>query len=241
MRKVILIATVVISFLFFYPEIMALNNVEIENHVISPRFSKDIKKYNIFLEEGENKLVFKCTLEENEEVNNCIEHEITSEMQEIILTSSIGNEEYIFKVFNPSYKVLEQALLKRLTIEGYEIDFDKDRFDYEITIEDETSLNIDFETLSSVSKTVFEGNENLNSAKNIITIKVITSDNKYENNYTITVNKAKAVFNNLNNVKSKSNYNWIYIFIIIIVNVLIFSYAFYFMFIKNKIKYNMNN
>ena len=62
--------------------------------------------------------------------------------------------------------------LENLTIENYDINFKKDVYEYEITINDEKHLNIDY-TLSDNSVYVsIEGNGNFNKSHNIITINI---------------------------------------------------------------------
>lgn len=82
--------------------------------------------------------------------------------------------------------------LKNITIEGYEIDFDKDILEYEITVgSDVTSLDISalVEDYSAWAK--IEGNENFQEGENIVTITVYAQDGSTKT-YRLLVNKEKA-------------------------------------------------
>ena len=70
--------------------------------------------------------------------------------------------------------------LENITIENYDINFNKDIYEYEIVINDETELNIDYELSNQDIYVSITGNGNFNSSDNIITINV---NNEFE--YTI--------------------------------------------------------
>lgn len=62
--------------------------------------------------------------------------------------------------------------LENLTIENYDINFKKDIYEYEITINDEKNLNIDYTLSDNSVYASIEGNGNFNKSHNIITINV---------------------------------------------------------------------
>ena len=82
--------------------------------------------------------------------------------------------------------------LQTLKIEGYEIEFDKDKLEYEITVgSDVTSLDITaIAQLSSANVRIY-GNDNFKEGENIVTI-VVTAEDGSEKTYTIKVNKESA-------------------------------------------------
>ena len=71
--------------------------------------------------------------------------------------------------------VIPNNNLKSLTINNYQINFDKNVVLYNITIEDEKSLEFNYETESSDSSVVINGNENLKNGS-VITVKVTAID-----------------------------------------------------------------
>lgn len=62
--------------------------------------------------------------------------------------------------------------LENITIENYEINFDKNIYEYEIVINEEKELNIDYELSNQDIYVCVTGNGNFNSSDNIITINV---------------------------------------------------------------------
>lgn len=62
--------------------------------------------------------------------------------------------------------------LESLTIENYEINFNKNVYEYEITINDEKNLNIDYTLSDNSVYASIEGNGNFNKTHNIITINI---------------------------------------------------------------------
>lgn len=85
-------------------------------------------------------------------------------------------------------KLSNDALLKKLEIEGYDIEFNSDKTDYKISVPYETTrLNINYE--ASNNKAIVElDNKTLKVGNNEITIKVIAED-KTEKIYKITVTR----------------------------------------------------
>lgn len=71
--------------------------------------------------------------------------------------------------------VIPNNNLKSLTINNYQINFDKNIVLYNITIEDEKSLEFNYETESADSSVVINGNENLKNGS-VITVKVTAID-----------------------------------------------------------------
>lgn len=78
--------------------------------------------------------------------------------------------------------------LTTLSIDGYEINYDKDKYDYYIEIGEEKNLLINYELSDDNCYVVVSGNGNFNKNENIIKINV---NNKYE--YKIHVLKTMSV------------------------------------------------
>ena len=96
------------------------------------------------------------------------------------------------EVKNEESKLSNDALLKKLQIEGLELNFSSDKTDYKISVPYETTkLNISYET--SHDKAIVElNNKPLQVGNNEITIKVIAED-KTEKIYKITVTRNEEV------------------------------------------------
>ena len=71
----------------------------------------------------------------------------------------------------------EEVYLTNLLIEGYNINFDKDNYEYYIEISDEDNLIIDYELSNDNGYVLVSGNGNFNKSENIIVINV---NNEYE-------------------------------------------------------------
>lgn len=62
--------------------------------------------------------------------------------------------------------------IENITIENYDINFNKTIYEYEITIGDEKELKIDYELSNDDIYVCIEGNGNFNKSHNIITINI---------------------------------------------------------------------
>lgn len=82
------------------------------------------------------------------------------------------------------------ASLSSLTVSGYMLEFDKNKYDYELTIVDADSLPIKYETTSSKARAYMEGNESLTDGSKI-SIYVTSENGYYKKAYTITVHTKK--------------------------------------------------
>lgn len=81
--------------------------------------------------------------------------------------------------------------LKELSIDGYEIDFDKDVTEYKIDVKsDVDSLDIKAIANDWRSTVVITGNENFKAGENVVTI-TVTAENGATKEYKIIVNKAE--------------------------------------------------
>lgn len=81
--------------------------------------------------------------------------------------------------------------LSNIVIDGYELDFDKDKLEYTINVDaNVTELDISALVEDPKSWAKIEGNESFEEGENIVTIKVYAEDGSTKT-YTIKVNKAK--------------------------------------------------
>lgn len=84
------------------------------------------------------------------------------------------------------------ATLQSLNVSGYMLDFDKNKYDYELTIIDTDKLPITYQTSSSKARSYIEGNETLKDGDKI-GIYVTSENGYYKKVYTITVHFKKEV------------------------------------------------
>lgn len=117
--------------------------------------------------------------------------------------------------------------LENITIENYNIDFKKDKYEYDINIDNEEYLDINYELSDDNVYVSISGNGNFNSNNNVILINV---NNDYE--YKINVHKSIKVSKIEDEVKremSTSKKEIVKLFIITISS-MISAYSIYLMF-----------
>lgn len=83
------------------------------------------------------------------------------------------------------------SYLKSITIEGYNIDFKKNVYNYTLKIKNEETLNINAITEDETAKVRIVGNNNLNN-NNVIKI-IVTAEDKSVSTYSITISKKKNI------------------------------------------------
>ena len=91
---------------------------------------------------------------------------------------------FLFMRVNASEKI---NYLENLVVENYEINFDKNVYEYDVVINDEDFLNIDYELSKSDIYVCVSGNGNFNKSHNIIEINV-NNDFFYKINVYKTIN-----------------------------------------------------
>lgn len=140
---------------------------------------------------------------------------------------------FILILFSNTIYAKEEKInyLDNLTIENYNINFNKDIYEYDINIDNEDHLNIDYE-LSDDSKYVsVVGNGNFNKSDNLIIINV---NNDYF--YKIHVHKTIPVsyVKNEEVKEMASNKKEMILFLIIIISSSLIVGFYYITFINNK-------
>jgi hypothetical protein len=95
--------------------------------------------------------------------------------------------------------------LKSLIINGYDINFDPNVYEYNINVLDDIRLNIDYETMSDNSSVRITGNSNLKEGKNEVRLIVSNKDKSKMSVYIINVNKIVTTFNEESSKIEKSD------------------------------------
>ncbi len=180
--------------LFYLIKVNAISNIKINNEELIPYFDTNIKVYNYYTDN--NSINIKIKNEKDEIINGEGFYTIEEDYKKITINSSkYGN--YIINVFkNYDKNNYKDTSLLSLDIEGYNIDFNKDVYDYDITLNDEDNLKINYE-VNDDTTVVITGNGNFNKPNNLIKIKV------GDKIYNINVHKTIKVSYTKNNEKPK--------------------------------------
>lgn len=112
----------------------------------------------------------------------------------IKVTAENGSEKtYIIKVTRKEEgeTLSNNNYLSSLKVEGYNINFDKEKLEYTVKIKDEKKLDITTELEDDKASVVVEGNENLTDGS-IITVKVIAEDGSVRT-YSIKITKKTSL------------------------------------------------
>lgn len=228
----------VLTFFLFATNYYAINDIRVNNQSLSPIFSKDVYVYNFFVS-NTNEINIVCNKEDSEIVEN--EGKYTLENNETIikLISSIDNKTYTINIYKESEeKELVMPLLKTLEIKGYEINFDSNIFVYDVYINDELKLDIDYSLYSSSLNVLYTGNDNLTKSKNVIKFIISTPDDKTSNTYTINVYKTINTFKE-NDISSNINVNKTLLVIgIILIDIFVILFMIYIFYYK-RFKYHI--
>ncbi len=166
MKKIIIILCLFICIC----NVKAIESIKIDNNDLVPKFNKDTHVYNYFTYSDE--IIINTKGKENEIIINDGKYKLTDNKTKIIITSS-NNEEYIINIFkNYDKDTNEEVYLEDLTIEGYDIEFNRDCYLYSVNLHDEEYLNIKYELSNQNAYVSVSGNGNFNSTDNIIKINV---------------------------------------------------------------------
>ena len=139
-----------------------------------------------------------------------VEETTTTDAPVVVNTVNVVNAPKV------TYVVLSSNnYINSLKIKGYDIDFDKYTYEYDVTVgSDVKSLNLDIVLDSAYATYVVNGNENFKTGKNVVEI-VVTAEDGESRTYTINVTK-KAKEQVKEESKEKSNVSRIVIIVLII-------------------------
>ena len=177
---------------------VSLSNLTIDKGNLSPKFSSNVTNYTAVVDS--DKVIIKAT-PSNSKVTVTGTGEKTLEYGKNEFTITVtsedgGSKSYLITINRPDNRNAN-AYLKSLTIDGKDIDFEKDVVDYEYKVgKDVDSLDIEAIPELDTSKVEITGNENFKIGKNIVTITVKAEDNS-EKIYKIIVVKEDKVLEKL--------------------------------------------
>lgn len=198
--KYILKCIAVVTFFSFMPKINAITNIKVDDYDLVPFFNDYTTKYNVFVNsEDEEVNISVINSEDDDYITGIGNVNILDGKTEVTLKvvkkdmDIIDYQINIFKNYEEN-KDYDDALLKKLEIEGHDINFEPNNYEYVINVENEERLNIDYEQNSEYSTVKISGNSNFKVGVNIIKITVISKSENYSNIYVIKVNKIVDVF-----------------------------------------------
>ena len=155
--------------LFCVVKVNALSNIQVNNEELIPSFDKEIKVYNYYTDSESVNINVKK--DKNEIVNGEGVYTLDNNYKKIIISSNIDND-YVINIFkNYDKREYDSSELLSLNIDGYNINYNKDIYDYDITLNNENNLNIKYEVNDNTS-VVITGNGNFNKSNNLIKIEV---------------------------------------------------------------------
>ncbi len=188
-----------VTFFSFTLKVKAITNIKVGDYSLIPYFSEYITKYNVFINDDENIDVSVVESEDDNYVTGIGNVKLIDGKNEVILKVVKKNQEIItyevdiFKNYKENSS-LDDATLIKLIVNGYDINFDSNVYEYNVNVIDDIRLNIDYETKSSESNVKITGNSNFKEGKNEVRVIVTSKDKTKTNVYTINVNKIVTTF-----------------------------------------------
>jgi len=164
MKKIML----ALIFILSCDKVFAIENIKIDNNTLSPFFDVDTKKYNYFTDKDNININVIESIDEN--ISGEGDYDLVDGLNTFVINSSKDGE-YIINVYR-NYNKEEDIFLESLTIENYDISFNKNKYVYDININDEDSLNIDYELSNDEAYVSIIGNGNFNDTTNKVIINV---------------------------------------------------------------------
>ena len=225
-----------------YKEIEIKRNISTNNNLASLQasvgdfdipFDSDVTVYTLTVPSDTKTVILSGSLEDiYAKVEGLVEYELTGDTTTInvTVTAEDGSKKvYTIYVVKEKEKVVEPITyyystnnyLKLLEINGYEIDFTKETFEYKINVKsDVTELDIKAIAEDTKSRVEITGNENFKVGENIVTI-TVTAENGDIREYKLVVNKEAEKKDVLTEVEGSSNTAEKVVIIILIILVIL--------------------
>ena len=169
---------------------VSLKSLTIDNGSLTPKFSPSVTSYSATVN-CEKIKISAVANDSNSTVSGTGEKTLKMGKNEfsIVVTSKDGNTKSYLITINRTDTEDVNAYLKELTIDGNDIDFDKDILEYEYEISgDVEKLDIGVVPEHDTSTVTIEGNEDFEIGENVVTI-TVTAEDGSEKVYTIIVIK----------------------------------------------------
>ncbi len=185
----------IIVFFVFSFKLNALENITIKNELLAPLFDKNVFVYNVFVSENTQIITINAVKEEDEIITGIGSKSLKKGLNVIEITSYKNGKETTYKLNITRGEAIynkETSHLDNITIEGIDLNFEKDKYYYEIDTE-EDRLNISYELNNPLQTVKVSGDIILNKEENIIKLEVTSEDKKSETIYIIKANKPKKI------------------------------------------------
>ncbi len=172
---------------------------------LTPVFDKDILNYELIVDyEIDTTFVYASSSDSNAKVSGVGEYDLIVGENKISVVVTAENGDVKTYQVNITRNELNSALLTELKAADYpfDTDFNKNIFDYNIEVNNETtSLDLMYELEDPNGFVQVIGNEEFKEGLNTVEIKVLASDFVTEQTYTITVYRKMYTDNLLNNLE----------------------------------------
>lgn len=171
-----------------------LKSLTIDNGNLNPKFSSDVTSYSATVDS--DKVVISAVANDSKaKVEGAGEKQLKygKNTFNIVVTGEDGTtKSYLLNITRPDNNEIN-AYLKSITIDGEDIGFDKDIFEYVYNVSNDIT-ELDIEAVPELDSSTVEiiGNEEFVIGENVITIKVVAEDDS-EKIYTITVIKEEEI------------------------------------------------
>lgn len=246
MKKILFL---LINFFFFSTSFYALTDISVSNNLLVPIFDNNTKVYNVFVNSDVEIVSIIVKSEKNEVVTGSGSVSLKEGINVFELFSYIDNvliDKYTINITrgNTIYDK-SSSYLSSLSIEGVNLEFNKNVFEYNIEVNEIDKLNISYVTENPSAYVKVSGDVFLNKNENNINIKVISSNNENSTTYKIKaiknikdniIKKKKSIFDN----KDFSSFELKLIIIgLISLGIIVILVLFYFVFIKKYKTYNI--
>ena len=193
MKKIIIFLEVLTFLLCLNVNAKCMDDINVIGYNLVPSFSTNTYKYNVYI--NGNSITIKGT---SKDIKSKIEGLGTFDSLENINDYYItcDNEKYLIRAIKNADSISEDnAYLSSLVIEGYDISFDKEVFNYEIDKDKDVKVNYELENYASTLVYTEEDN--------FIRIEVTSEDKTKSNVYEIKINEVK----NVSTLDQKDNIN----------------------------------
>lgn len=201
----------------FYINVYAIEDIKIDNKSLIPSFDKNTFVYNYYTDKDEVNIKI---IESSDNIkSNIIE---LTDKEKIYYVDN-----YKIRIFK-NYEKSSESYIKELTIKNHDINFNNDKYNYSLTLNDEEYLEINYELSNSNDELTIIGNGNFNKNNNII--KILFKDKVYTINAYKTINVSKVINNNTDYEMSDNKKEIVKLIIITISCVLVIGF-FYILFI----------
>lgn len=199
MKKIIVFLEV-LTFLFcINVDAKCMSDINVIGYTLVPRFDTNTYKYNVYI--SGNSISIKGTSTNKKSI---IEGLGTFDSPNNIndYTIKCDDETYLIRVFKKEEVVeKDNAYLKNISVLGYDINFKKDVFEYDIEKDENKEINVTYELENYKSTLVY------NEEDNIIKLEVTSEDKTNTNTYIIKINALENVSNIENNTIKKKELN----------------------------------